>query len=218
MPNFVVLAQLPFASDNARNIALEKLLKISDFSKANEPDTLRYFFATPRDEADVKLLYVIEEYTSKAAFDAHMAAEPVKALVAFLTQDPQYLKAESALNMTESYAFFTRPEIVNATDPWICYASIEYKEGKRAEALEPWKHVTSEMEKNEADTLNYSILKDNDHAETIRTLEIYASEEYFKEVHVPSQAVQENMKNYGNEIRASIKHVFLKYRGGFMDR
>lgn len=147
-----------------------------------------------------------------------MASEPVKEILAYFAANPQHVGGESVLSMTESWAAFTRPEIVNATDPWICFASIEYKAGKRAEALEAWENVTSETEKNEAETLSYNILKDNGHSETIKTLEVYASQAYFKEVHVPSKAVQDNLKNFGNEIRVSIKHVFLKLEGGFLER
>lgn len=109
---------------------------------------------------------------------------------------------------------FTRPDVAKATDPWICYASIEYKEGKRAEALEGWKTVTSETEKLEPGTLSYGIHENKEHAETIKTIEVYADQEYFKKVHVTSKAVQENKEKYGDEIRVSLKHAFLKLVGG----
>lgn len=41
--------------------AEEKLANISEYTKQNEPDTLRYFFSVPREESDVKSIYVIEE-------------------------------------------------------------------------------------------------------------------------------------------------------------
>ncbi|OAG10740.1 uncharacterized protein CC84DRAFT_1203097 [Paraphaeosphaeria sporulosa] len=157
-------------------------------------------------------------YTSRAAFDAHMSIDPVKDMVGWLTSNPQNIDGEATVTISENYASFTRPEVLKVADPWICYASIEYKEGKRAEALEPWKHVTSETEKNETETLSYSILKDTGHPETIKTIEVYPSQEYFKEVHVPSEAVQENAKKYGNEIRLSLAHVFLRYQAGFLGR
>lgn len=147
-----------------------------------------------------------------------MNSQPVAEMMEYLTENPQILKGKATVNSAESHASFTRAEIKDADDPWICCATIEYKEGKRAVALEPWKWVTSETQKNEAKTLSYSILKDSGHPETVRTVEVYADQEYFKEVHVPSKAVQEVVKNYGSEIRVSLKHVFLKYEGGFMGR
>lgn len=147
-----------------------------------------------------------------------MATENVKDIVAWLTANTEALKGESTVNMAEADASFTRPETANAKDPWICYASIKYTEGKRAAALEQWKHVASETEKNEADTLSYSILRDSGNPEIVRTVEVYSGQEYFKEVHVPSKAVQENTKKFGDEIQESVQHVFLKYRGGFLGR
>jgi quinol monooxygenase YgiN len=160
----------------------------------------------------------VHRYTGRAAFDAHMAIEPVKDMIAWMTTNTENINGEATVTMSENYTSFTRPEVLKATDPWMCYASIEYKEGKRAEALEPWKHVASETEKNEAETLSYSILKDTGHPDTVKTIEVYASQEYFKEVHVPSKAVQDNVSQYGNEIRVCVKHAFLKYQTGFLGR
>ena len=157
-------------------------------------------------------------YASRAAFDAHMATESVKDIVAWLAENTQHLKGESTVNMAEVNTSFTRPELADAKDPWICYASIKYKEGKRAVALESWKHVASETGKNEADTLSYSILRDSGNPDIVRTVETYASQEYFNEVHVSSKAVQENLKSFGDEIRESVQHVLLQYRGGFLGR
>lgn len=147
-----------------------------------------------------------------------MASPPVKDILAWMSGNPQFFAGEATVSMTESHASFTRPSILSHSDPWICYASIEYKPGQRAVALDPWKHVASETERNEPETLSYSILKDEAHPEKIKTVEVYASEGYFKEVHVPSEAVQENVRKYGSEIRVSIRHAFLKLRGGFLGR
>ncbi|KAF2440348.1 hypothetical protein P171DRAFT_524417 [Karstenula rhodostoma CBS 690.94] len=218
MPNLVVIAKLPFASSAAKDTALEKLARIAQFAKENEPDTLTYFISSSRDEADANALYVVEEYTSRAAFDAHMSIDPVKDMVNWLASNPGNIDGEATVSMSETHASFTRPDVLGAADPWICYASIEYKEGKRAEALEPWKYVASETEKNEAGTLSYSILKDEGQPETVRTVEVYKSQAYFKEVHVPSRAVQENAKRYGEGIRVSVRHVFLEYWTGYFGR
>ena len=77
MPNLFVFAHLPFANNEVREEvrllhqalasrihppqAQEKLARISDHAKQNEPETLRYFFSAPREESDVKSIYVIEE-------------------------------------------------------------------------------------------------------------------------------------------------------------
>jgi quinol monooxygenase YgiN len=145
-----------------------------------------------------------------------MASKPVVDLIASFEADPTLLSAAPAMTISDVVQTFSRPDITNCADPYMAVASIEYKDGKRTEALEAWKHVASETEKNEPGTLSYGIYKDREHSGTVKTVEAYQSLEYFKDVHVPSTAVQENMQKYGNEIRVSISHIWLKLVAGFM--
>lgn len=145
-----------------------------------------------------------------------MESQAVKDLIAYFGANPNFFGGPSNISTCEVSAAFTRPETSKARNPFVCHASIEYKAGKRAEALEAWKHVTLETEKNESETLSYGNYKDKEHAEIVRTLEIYSSQQYFKEVHVSSKAVQDNLRNFGNEIRVSIKHVILKLIAGYL--
>ena len=146
-----------------------------------------------------------------------MASKPVIELIEYCGANST-LDGAPAVFTTETSSAFVRPEIIKSSDPFITYASIEYKEGKREEALEGWKNVTSETEKNEPDTLSYVIAKDKENAGTVKTLEVYASQAYFKEVHVPSKAVQENRVKYGDEIRISLNHAFLKLVAGYLHK
>lgn len=72
----MVVAKLPFASSTAKDTvgyeraqrcntdpvqALEKLVKIAQYAKENEPDTLKYFISSSRDESEENALYVVEE-------------------------------------------------------------------------------------------------------------------------------------------------------------
>lgn len=145
----------------------------------------------------------------------HMTVEPVKETVKWLTDNPQNIEGESSVSMAESYASFIRPEIVDATDPWISYVSIEYKERKRIKALESWKHNIADIEKRETGTLSFAILQDSGHPETVRTIEVFASQKYFEEVHILSKTKQDKD---GNEERISLDRVSLKYLGGFLGR
>jgi quinol monooxygenase YgiN len=145
-----------------------------------------------------------------------MASKPVQDLIAFVGADPTFLSAPPTTTISDLVQGYTRPEISSCSDPYIAVGSLEYKEGKRTEALEGWKQVASETEKNEADTLSYGIYKNREHPETVKAVEFYRSQEYFKQVHVPSNAIQENLKKYGNEIRASVSHVWLKHVAGFL--
>jgi len=82
-------------------------------------------------------------------------------------------------------------------NPWIVTAVIEYKEGKRQGALEGWKVVASETEKNEMGTLFYGVCEDTENANVARTLGIYESESFFKDVHAGRDAVRTNLSRFG---------------------
>ncbi|KAF2022344.1 hypothetical protein BU24DRAFT_417993 [Aaosphaeria arxii CBS 175.79] len=216
MPGIVVIAQLTTAGGEARQSVIDALSKVSAFSRDHEPGVVRYAIAVPRDATDEAAVWVVEEYTSQAAFDQHMGSKPVTDLIAYFTANPALFAGETKVAMTEPSSTFTRPEISNTEDPHFVYAAIDYKEGERDEALEGWKTVTSETQKNEPETLSYSILKDKGNSVTINTLEVYASEAYFKQVHVPSNAVKENRQKYGDEIRTSMKWAILKKVAGYL--
>ncbi|KAF2691796.1 hypothetical protein K458DRAFT_473495 [Lentithecium fluviatile CBS 122367] len=211
-----VIAQLVAADKASRQKIIEALDKVSQWSKQNEPEVTRYAICIPRDEADGKPLWVIENYDSQEAFDSHMASKPVVDLITYFGANATLFGGEPTIATSELTASFTRPEAVNVADPFITYASIEYKDGKRVKALEGWKHVASETEKNEPSTLSYEIQKNKDHPETVKTIEVYRNIEYFKEVHIPSKAVQENKAKYGDETRVSLKHAFLKISAGYL--
>ncbi|KAF2643301.1 hypothetical protein P280DRAFT_446753 [Massarina eburnea CBS 473.64] len=212
----VVIAQLIAADKESRKTIIGALKKTGEHSRRREPEVTRYAICLPRDESDEKSVWVIEEYASQAGFDAHMGSQAVKDLIAFFGANATLFGGAPDISTSEVNSTFTRPETTKADNPWICYASIEYKEGKRSEALEGWKHVTAETEKNEPETLSYSNYKNRDHPETVKTMEVYTSQQYFKDVHVPSKAVQGNLQKHGNDIRVSLKHVSLKLIGGYL--
>ena len=132
-----------------------------------------------------------------------MASQAVAELLSYYGDSPPQM----TFSVSETSSSFVRPEISQASDPFICHASIVYKPGKRDEALEGWQTVTSETQQNESETLGYTIMKDQQNENVIQSFEVYSSQQYFKEVHVPSKAVQENVKQYGNEIRVSLTHT-----------
>jgi quinol monooxygenase YgiN len=145
-----------------------------------------------------------------------MEQKSVKDIQAYFAAHPELMGGEPTLSFADTSSSFVRPEVTQAKDPYITYASIDYKEGKRAEALEGWKTVTSETHKNEPGTLGYAITTDQGNVNNVKTIEVYASEQYFKDVHVPSKQVAENKERFGDQIRVSIKFAFLKLEAGFL--
>ncbi|KAH7119865.1 hypothetical protein B0J11DRAFT_71625 [Dendryphion nanum] len=217
MSSLVVIAQIPTAGGEAKKTVFNLLSKISEAVKANEPDAYRYAITEPR-QGDDKAIWMVEEFKDQAAYDSHLASEPIVNLYKFIGENPALISGTPNIIIAEASSAFTRPEVTNSTDPFIVFAAINYKEGKRAEALEGWKTVTSETKKNEPETLSYYILKDRANELTVNTLEIYASEDYFRKVHMPSEAVKANKEKYGDEFRTGLSFQQLKFIGGFLHK
>ena len=182
--------------------------------------TTRHFGCLRRKLAVERVNFTADQsrFKDQAAYDSHQASEPVQNLFKYFGENPSLISGEPHLSFAEASSTFTRPKITEHSDPFIVWAAINYKEGKRVEALEGWKTVTSETEKNEPETLSYSILADKGNELTINTVEIYASEDYFRKVHVPSNAVKVNKEKYGDEIRTGISWQQLKLVGGFLHK
>ncbi|KAF1844967.1 uncharacterized protein K460DRAFT_405246 [Cucurbitaria berberidis CBS 394.84] len=75
-------------------------------------------------------------------------------------------------------------------------AKIEYASAMRSKGIEFWKHVAKEVEENEKEgTYTYWFLADPEDENTLYSLERYRDEGYLWDVHVPSRAIQDNIKN-----------------------
>ncbi|KAF2264444.1 hypothetical protein CC78DRAFT_568364, partial [Lojkania enalia] len=218
MPSIVVIAKLLTAGGDARQSVIDALDKVSKYSKANEPGVLRYMLTVPRDSLDDKSVYVFEEYADQAALDAHMGTKATADLIAYFGTNSSLFSGSPDIATCETSSSFARPECATATDPYIAYASIDYKEGTRDEALQGWKYVTSETQNNEPDTLGYGILKDKANTITINSVELYANETYFREVHAKSKAVQDNRAKYGEQVRTAFRLALLKHVAGYLHR
>jgi hypothetical protein len=55
--------------------------------------------------------------------------------------------------MNEVTSSLIRDNITEYSDPYMAYATVGYKEGKREKKLKGWEKVTKETEKKEPDTL-----------------------------------------------------------------
>jgi quinol monooxygenase YgiN len=112
---------------------------------------------------------------------------------------------------------FVRPEVSEHSDPYVVFAELNYKLDSAAMSLPYWKEVVVTGRDKEPGTLVYGVLKDSAKEDTLCTIEAYESLEYLTDVHVPSEAVQENIKNT-KDLRTSLKHHILKMEAGFLHR
>ncbi|KAH7077025.1 hypothetical protein BKA63DRAFT_552824 [Paraphoma chrysanthemicola] len=75
-------------------------------------------------------------------------------------------------------------------------ARIQYAPGTRIEGIERWKNVAASVAtEEEGGTYTYWFLADPEDDDVLYSLERYKDEKYLWDVHVPSKAIQENIKN-----------------------
>ncbi|KAF2501248.1 hypothetical protein BU16DRAFT_522240 [Lophium mytilinum] len=217
MPSIVVIGHLAAASKEAKRKLIDALTKVGHYSQAQEPGVVRYAVTVSTDPQDDLSVYAIEEYADQATVDAHLASDAVQELIKTFTTETSLFAAPTKVYTTETAFSFTRPESNKASNPYIVFATLDYKDGTRAGAFDGWKAVTSESQNNEPGTLAYAILKDKDQENTIRTVEVYESEKYLWDVHAKSAAVTNNKAKYG-DIRTNLKFAFLKVVAGYLHK
>jgi len=171
----------------------------------------------PRDAADEKTCWVIEEYSNKAAFDTHMAHPLVKDMINWMSSG-DILAGTPELYMLEylDEKVFTKPEIATLEDPHISFARIVFQPGKREEALPAWKNVFDETVPEPGSYL-YGLLGDNEKPDTLYTIQTYESEDYLRNVHLKeNKAVKESWATLS--ISISVDHNVLKIVGGYLTK
>lgn len=110
---------------------------------------------------------------------------------------------------------FSRKEVAGVQDPFVAFAELDYKPDTVQQSIPYWKAVVETGRQDEPGTVVYGILKDPKESNKLFALEVYESKEYLTNVHVPSKAIQESIKNT-KHLREGLKHEFLKVRGGYL--
>lgn len=134
-----------------------------------------------------------------------------------LVQAESLLEEPPKVHKLKSIHRMSRPAANTAQDPYIVFGRVGYKPGLRAQGLPYWKPVfETTRDKEEDGAFVYAITTKEDEADTIYSVEMYKSKDYLWDVHVKSDAVQENMKT--KDIRCSLHHTLLKFRGGYFHK
>jgi quinol monooxygenase YgiN len=215
----VTTAHLEFESKESRQKALSAFHKIVEYSRANEPGVLRYIVTLPIDDTKETEIYMIEEYVDKAASDAHLATLPVKDLIALFGQPGILAGAPKVWNITPSIEY-ARPQLKSLTvesSPAVVMAHFGFKSGTLCHAVEGWKELISYAEKNEPQTLGYTIMEDKE-SSALRTVEVYESWDFVKDVHLKSEAVKLNGEQNGNDMTGDKGSAKLKPVDGFFGK
>lgn len=144
-----------------------------------------------------------------------MKSAPVQELIALVTAD-SLLEAPPKIHKTNIVHKMSRPEADTAQDPYIVFGQVTYKPGMRETGLPYWKPVFETTRDDEDGSFVYAVGTKADDENIICTLESYKSKDYLWDVHVKSDAVQENMKT--KDIRSGLSHTLLKIREGWFHK
>lgn len=122
--------------------------------------------------------------------------------------------APEIFNLNPSIDFHRPP----TSDPELIVLShCGFKNGKAAAALEGWKSLAADIERNAKPVAGYTVMLD-DKNETIRTVEVYESAKSFDEVNVKSEGVSANQKQNAADRTGEKGIIKLKAVQGFFGR
>jgi quinol monooxygenase YgiN len=143
-----------------------------------------------------------------------MSCPAVVALLELFSSDSTLLQHPPTIQNLQTVAVFTRPTIIEHENPYIVFATLDYKPDTADFAAEGFSDVCKATEKAEMGTLSYNILKDKDNKNQVKTIEAYESEEYLWDPHATSQAVKSNQE-LTKDMRTNRHLVFLKLISGY---
>ncbi|KAK2775868.1 phenylacetyl- ligase [Colletotrichum kahawae] len=219
----LIIAIVPLSSTETRDDALRQLSFGAEHALTEEPGTSKYAIFLSRDPEKQNTIYVVEEYPSKADFDAHMALPHVQKLVAWMSAtNPSPLAGTPSthfLSLPSDDFLFSRAMVseYKEKDPWVIIAELGYQPGGSKTSIPYWQGVVNEGRENEEGTLVYGLARDSDDSEKLWTVEVYESETYLKDVHVKSTAIAESIKNT-KHLRTGLTWTFLKWKDGFLHK
>ncbi|KAH7029850.1 uncharacterized protein B0I36DRAFT_412202 [Microdochium trichocladiopsis] len=218
MTRKLVVARMPMASTEAKETFIKFLSDASDYALENEPGIKKYAICLPRDEPDSNVVYAVEEYQDEATFDSHMATDGVKRMMSWISSGSRFdgTPEINQLAMIDGF-HFSRPQVNSAKDPHVLFADLSYHPAGVVKALPYWQAVVDTGRNDEPGTWVYAVNKDPTNENRICVLETYETPEYLTEVHVPSHAIQESIKNT-KDLRTGLKHTKLKLVKGFLHR
>ncbi|KAF4919325.1 4-coumarate--CoA ligase-like 7 [Colletotrichum viniferum] len=205
------------------NQALRQLSFGAEHALTKEPGTSKYAILLSRDPEKQNTIYVVEEYPSKADFDAHMALPHVQKLVSWMSAtNPSPLAGTPSthfLSLPSDDFLFSRAKVPEhkEKDPWVIIAELGYHPGGSATSIPCWQGVVDEGRENEKGTLVYGLARDSENREKLWTVEVYESKAYLKDVHVKSTAIAESIKNT-KHLRTGLTWTFLKWKDGFLHK
>ncbi|KAF1965966.1 hypothetical protein BU23DRAFT_603879 [Bimuria novae-zelandiae CBS 107.79] len=215
MAPILVTARIVCSSKEARATVLDAFCKIIEFTQPHEPEVLRYVVTVPVDDTTGTVLYMIEEYASQAANDAHIATPPVQALITLFTTTSVLAQPPDVHISTVSSTKPCSPPPAISTKPAIVLAHYEYNPFTLPTALRGWAEVVAYVKENEYWTRGFTVGEEKER-NRVRTVETYESWGALDKVHSESGVVKrmERMERVGEErVRVVAVDGFLGREG-----
>ncbi|RSL87547.1 hypothetical protein CDV31_016232 [Fusarium ambrosium] len=213
--SIVLVARFSPNNKQAENKLLSFLAKGSEFALESEPGTLKYAFATSRDEKDTTV-YCVEQYADQGAFDHHVSQPHIQQLAEWLKSGEAGEPQLQFLNQLEGFDL-TRPEVATHPDPLLLLTDIQYKPGKVEAVLPCWRGVFERTRDDEEGALHWQLARDSKHPDRILVAHTYESRDYLLTVHAAGKELKE-LQAFVKDIQVSMKPVFLKIEGGYLHR
>ena len=164
-----------------------------------------------------KLVTDRDRYADKKTLDDHMASPPVQDMIKFMTSNPIVEGVPKIRNLSWiDDMVFTKPEVRQQKDPFIVFAELEFDAGARDGTLKYWNN-NLKSSKEERGCFIYGFLKDPEQPDHMYTLEVYESEDFLMNVHIPSSAVKETIEKT-KDLRKNLVLSKLKMLDGFLAR
>lgn len=217
MSPIIVTARIVCVSRSARDQVLSAFHKIVEFTQPNEPDVLRYVVMLPLEDTTGTVIYMLEEYASSAANDAHIATAPVQDLIQLFTSGG-VLAQPPEVHLCPVIASKTATSVPSiSANPAIVLAHVEYKPGTLSRAVKDWSKVVDYATNNEHWTQGYTLGKDKE-GNCVRTVEVYESWGFLDNVHLKSEAIAENQQANGKDRTGVQGAVRVRAVDGYLGR
>ncbi|KAI9902327.1 hypothetical protein N3K66_001679 [Trichothecium roseum] len=241
---FLLVVDFSTPGGTLHDQCVEKLEEIARSARETEPGNSKYAILVPREDDDdhddkdtggkrSNRLWVLEEYADQASIDFHTSSAPVQAINAWFRETGFFAASSPASSdaavpgpgptvrrwrhLSPDFTF-SRPAAGTHPDPYVVLAELDYAPGGAATATPYWRAVVDAAREEEPGTLAYGVLREEGEegeGDRLCTAEVYESEAYLREVHVPGHAVAANIRGTKG-IRTGLGHHVLRKIGGYL--
>jgi quinol monooxygenase YgiN len=137
-----------------------------------------------------------KSFTSQETYDTYLSSEPKIALDQVCIDKKLLHEPSREQRLIPAAGFaFRSTGLFSAPGIHVAMGKIDYAPGTRCQGIAHWSKVAASVEEHEREgTHTYWFLTDTGNADVLYSLERYRDERYLWDIHVPSLAIQQNIK------------------------